>query len=180
MNSLDYISISQFLGTAFPTEIKTIDLFNNQYLLENPKKEHPVNYPAVYIEFTQTSWEDMTAGLKKGSSMIRFHIVQNSMKDTANIHKQSSNMQTNILSHYTLANQIVAKLEGYTPCTGLTSLSKVEEQNDTNHDQVIAEVFAFSYDRLDTDSSAMKSYIDKIITNFQVTGELISLQSLLN
>lgn len=180
MNTLDYISISQFLGTAFPTQIKNIDLYNGQYLLENPKKEHPVNYPAVYIEFTQTSWEDMTGGLKQGTCIVRIHIVLESFKDTANIHKQSAGMQTSILAHYQLANEITAKLEGFTPVTGLTALTKVEEQNDTNHDQILAEVYSFGYVCIDTSSSAMKSYIDKIITDFQVTGELISLQSLLN
>lgn len=180
MNTLDYISISQYLGTAFPTEIKTIDLFNNQYQMENPKKEHPVNYPAVYIEFAQTSWQDMSAGLKQGQSIVRFHIVLTAMKDTTNIHKQSAGMQTSILAHYTLAGQIASKLEGYTPTTGLTPLTKTEVQSDTNHDQVLAEIYSYSYDRLDTDSSALKNLVDKVITDFEVTGELVNLQTLLN
>lgn len=180
MNTLDYISISQYLGTAFPTQIKTIDLFNNQYLVENPKKDHPVNYPAVYIEFSQTSWEDMTNGLRQGSSTIRLHIVLESFKDTANIHKQTGPMQSAILAHYQLANDIASKLSGFTPCTGLTALSKTEEQTDTNHDQVLAEVISYTYTHLDISSSALKDQINKVIADFLVSGQLVRLQSLLN
>lgn len=171
MNVLDYVSISAELATKFP-QIKHINLFNGQYQTETPKNEHPVNYPAVYIEFLPTQWQMATGGMVEGDAQVRIHIVLHSMKDVGDIHTKSSVMQNAILEHYTLANNIAAGLEGFFPCTALTALRKTEDDPDNNHDQIIVERYTYAYTILDTTNADFKTQIDKVIQGFLVTGTL--------
>lgn len=171
MNVLDYVSLSTELADKFP-EIKHINLFNGQYQTETPKNEHPVNFPAVYIEFLPTQWQMATGGMVEGDAQVRIHVVLHSMKDLDNIHLKSSVVQNVLLEHYTLANNIAACLEGFFPCTALTALRKTEDDPDNNHDQIIVEKYTYAYTILDTTNADFKKQIDKVIADFLISGTL--------
>lgn len=114
------------------TSIKTFELFNNQLDPANMKKENPVKYPAVFIEFESIDWKQQGRGIQIGNARVKFHVAD----ETYSTNISSSNIaESNDVDFLDLIAGLHVSLNGFDGET-FTPLSRVSEIQDVNHDQI--------------------------------------------
>jgi phage gp37-like protein len=123
------------------TGVNTVELFNSQY--DNEQRERVTKYPAVYIEFSNISWQ------------MSSHMVARNIKKTVDIgnltQQQKGNMEITIhLAYKSLKNEsdsfaeidairhnIYKSLSNYMITTETTGLQRQSDIQDPNHDGVV-------------------------------------------
>lgn len=134
MNIAPYISISARIRTNV-SEIKHIDLYNAQY--ENPEKEDPFNTPAVFIEYTDGNWEDMTAEFQQQVAGFVIHVVVDNYGRTDNIDQKNATQQENDLKHLNIDSKVHKALKGFVPEGCASGMFRTYTDYDNSHDQLM-------------------------------------------
>jgi len=135
------------LTTDSQPDINTIEIWNNQPL--NEKQERSVNYPAVYVQFNQTTWNrthvaGSNAGAsgatgqteeQQGSLTITLHQVFSKLELTTQAFKDNDIIIDKI--YFVIQNLQGSNLTNYTP------LLRVSDEQDIDHERVIDEQVTF-------------------------------------
>ena len=122
---------------ALVTEIKTVELWNNQFA--NEERETAFNYPAVFIEFAETPWTISKQRPPKTGSQGNTTKEQKSEGTIITIHLGFSQLENETVS-FPLIDPIIEKV--YFAIQGLNGtfygpLLRIAERQDTDHDRVI-------------------------------------------
>ena len=122
---------------ALVTEIKTVELWNNQFA--NEEREAAFNYPAVFIEFAETPWTISKQRPPKTGSQGNTTKEQKSEGTIITIHLGFSQLENETVS-FPLIDPIIEKV--YFAIQGLNGtfygpLLRIAERQDTDHDRVI-------------------------------------------
>jgi hypothetical protein len=105
------------------TGIQHVSLWNNQFANEN--QENAFLYPCVFIQFTDSNFQDLTKGVQMYDCLITLHIGFESYEDT----------DTDIL---TLKQTIFAAMHRLQTSTTATMLMRVDERQNFDHSNVQA------------------------------------------
>lgn len=132
-----YLSIVNRLREKVPG-IQTIDLFFGQY--RNPEKEHPIETPAVFIEFPSLPFLTTGNNTSSAKATIKIHIAITSMEDTGSTPLPFDNSSG--LSFLDTIDQIHKALQGFAPDNS-SRLQGGELIQDTDNDATI--VFVRDY-----------------------------------
>jgi phage gp37-like protein len=168
MNPQLYIDIAKHLRAKVPA-MKHIDLYNRQY--ENSLQQHPLNVPAVFVEFISFAPMGGAQGVVEGTRAIRLHCVVTTFKDTMNIDLVNTTEQNKRLAHLAFHQAVQDALEGHTlPTCGAMQL--VSEINDHNHNQISVNILQFECNHT-VNNYWYKDYINHVITDINVVGEIV-------
>lgn len=141
MSSISDVYNGLVAKIGYLSSIKTIELFNSQYL--NEQRERVTKYPAVYIEFSSIEWQ--MSSHRAGRNVIK-------TADIGNLtHQQKGKMQITLhLCYSTLKNEsdsfieldtirhnLYKLLSNYEICKETTGLQRLRDEQDVNHDGVI-------------------------------------------
>ena len=115
-----YTDVKTRIETNCPNDILHVDLWNNQ--LSNEAKEKAFNYPAAFIEFSSLIYRSENSGVQKLDYEMTIHCVFSQLVDSIDL--------------LDVVQKVVAELHGWAP-TDSTTLNRLEEIPDTDHDRVI-------------------------------------------
>lgn len=110
--------------------------------------------PAVFISFGRFEWENLPDRHKKGLGVIRFRIA---VENYADSYSGSVN-QDKALEFFDFNEKVHVALEGLCG-TYFSALSKVTDEDDLEHKNVIVTVFEYETILIDASASQTKSYV---------------------
>ena len=139
------------------TEVKTVRLFNDQF--NQHSTESAWAYPAVFIEFLDITWETTQLANQQGSVTVRLHQGFESYQDE----------DTDILDTLELINKAVHGYQG----ASFTALQRTNDDQDTNHDQVIIWRTDYITDLVDCSATVKKDLVEAEITDIEINKDLI-------
>jgi hypothetical protein len=169
MNTLPYISISKRIRANAP-EIKHIDLYNAQY--ENSEKEDPFNTPAVFIEYLDGNWDDMTSGIQQHVSGFILHVVSDTYDRTANIDLKTEEKQLELLEHLTIDSKVHSAVKGFVPDGCHASMHRIYTDHDTNHDQIM--IVKHTYACVIADETALDGVNETDVNEVSANGSIVT------
>lgn len=79
METAIFTAIVQKLKVDVP-EVKFIDLDSGQ--LDMMAESYPFSFPAVFIDFPDIDWKDMSKGVQNGTVLVNVRIAQRVIEDT--------------------------------------------------------------------------------------------------
>jgi hypothetical protein len=149
MNKLIYTDLKSRIETL--TQIKTVGLFNNQFANENQEK--PFVYPAVFIEFSDITFETENQGIKKIKLETTLHVGMRQLVED--------------LELFDIVQAVSAVVDGYTPDYS-TPYIKVREVHDVDHDNVLVWNIVFVSTVTDENSSRFNDLTITTPTTIQI------------
>jgi hypothetical protein len=161
----------QFLYEAIKAQVKAkapsikhILLFNNQF--ENERREDPIEYPNCFVELSQIFWTSQAQGQQVGDVDITIHI------GLERYERESDTTWTTI-------QEVFLALQGFAVGVLFSPLNRIEEVQDTDHDNVIVWKLIFKTSLIECDSDT-RAGLDEttiadlcILTNFDVDNPII-------
>lgn len=132
-----YLAIKKQLEEK--TSIKHVLLYNSQF--QNMDREKSFEFPCVFVEFLQLAWSPKTRGVQEAEATIRLHVgFENLMREE--LHKFD-----------VIDNEVHKWIEGLEGCN-FGKLTRVNEEQDINHDNVY--VWIIDYAVIITDESGAR------------------------
>jgi hypothetical protein len=136
-------------------EIKTIDLFNNQF--ERESKNNPVKFPCCFIEFENFDWKSQSGGIQIGNLVVKFHIGFETYKTNNSSGRPD---ESNDIDFLDLIEKIHTSINMFNT-ENFNPLLRVTEQQNTDHDNVLT--WVVSYSTMITDDGAERRFADQLI-----------------
>lgn len=124
-------------------EIKTIQLYNSQ--IDNDPQEEAVFYPAIYLELSTISWQAKNLGIQQGDITLTVHVV-------------TENYKTDDRQFLNIVDKVYECLNQYQECF-FTPLTRIEERQDTDHDQLTSWEIDFITSMYDSQDNIKKEMI---------------------
>lgn len=153
MNKLIFTDLKSRIETL--SQIKTVGLFNNQFANENQEK--PFQYPAVFIEFSDISFESENQGIKKIKLETTLHVgIRQLVED---------------LELFDIVQAVSGVVEGFTPDYA-TPYVKVREVHDVDHDNVLVWDIVFVSTVIDENSSRFNDLVITTPTMIEINKSL--------
>lgn len=138
-------------------EIKHCLLFNNQYNKDN--EEEAFSYPNAFFEYSQLIWQDVVNQQTKADANITIHLG-------------FERYQTEDLTYFDTIKSVYLALQGFSIGSLFTGLKRIEEVQDTDHDNVIVWKIIFSTQITDCEATADASREQFTITSLEVQTDL--------
>lgn len=135
------------------TCIKHVRLFNNQF--ENMEKEDTFAFPCVFVQFLNLDWSTETEGVQKGDTTIRLHVGFETLK-TEDLEKFDI-----------IDDQIHKYIEGL-ESEDFSKLSRTNEEQDVNHDNVYVWLMDYGTNLLDDSGARQGKMVKTTITGLEV------------
>lgn len=145
-----YLALSQKLATI--TEIKSIDLFRNQFATW--KDETVYEFPLCFLEF-DCDFENHTLNTQKGSARIKVHIATSYNGDS----RQGSTTQETALECFEVAQKVHEALQGFGE-DFFSSLSRTGLSQDQNPNSIYTIVQDYECEFVDNSTSIAKDRIE--------------------
>jgi hypothetical protein len=102
--------------------VKTFRLWNNQ--IDNLDQENAFHFPAVFLEFSDLAFVNMSAGIQQIDGVITLHIAQEELRSENDLNLD-------------FVDSIALALNGFQTETIQNPLKRIAERQDTDHDQLI-------------------------------------------
>lgn len=136
--------------------VQHIRLYNNQF--DRETVEEAWAYPCVFVEFTQMLHEAVAYNQQQGDFIVRVYVGFESLK-------------TEDLEIFDLVQDIYVALQGFSGQL-FSSLQRVEETQDTDHDNVIVWQIDFSTMVADCTSDPRADLQETTIATLEVNKQL--------
>ena len=136
--------------------VKTVRLFNNQF--NKDSEENAWAYPAVFIEFLDINWETTQLANQQGSLTIR-------------LHQGFESYATEDLAILDTLQLINAAVHGYQGAS-FTALQRTNEEQDTDHNQVIIWRTDYITDLVDCSATVKKDLVSATVTEIEILKDL--------
>ena len=137
-------------------EIKHIRLFNNQF--QRDTVEEAYNPDAVFIEFLQLTWVGVARNQQTADTVIRLHINFESLK-------------TEDLEVFERVQKVYLALQGFNGPL-FSSMQRVNDEQDTDHDNVIVWKTDFHTQMQDCTSDPRASLDTFTISQIDIDAQL--------
>ncbi len=161
----------QFLYEAIKAQIKAqapsvkhILLYNSQF--DNEKREDAIEYPNAFVELSQIFWTSKVQGQQKGDVDITIHI------GLERYERESDTTWATI-------KEVFLALQGFAVGVLFSPLNRIEEIQDTDHDQVIVWKIIFKTSLTECDSDT-RAGLDEttlatlaLLTDFDIDNPII-------
>lgn len=145
-----YKALSEQLATI--TELKSIDLFRNQFATW--KDETVYDSPYCFLEF-DCSFDNATQNTQKGTATIKVHIATSFIGDT----RKGSATQDTGLQCFDIAQLVHESLQGFEG-TFFSSLSRTRLNQDQNPNSLYVIVQDYECEFVDTSTDTAKDRIE--------------------
>ena len=169
MLTAPYISIAAQLR-ANVSGLKHIDLYYQQYLNAEAKKNHPYNTPAVFIEYGDCDWVEQGKYIQEAETTFTLHCVSDMYTDTMNIDTFDSGKQAAKLEPLSLDTLVHAAIQTFLPDGCCREMWRIHTAYDRDHDQLTVIKITYSC-RLIEDIRQSQSLA--LVTSVGVTGTLV-------
>ena len=172
MLTAPYISIAAQLRAKVPS-IKHIDLYYQQYLSAEAKKQHPFNPPAVFIEYGDCEWVEQGKYIQEADTTFTLHCVTTMMTDTMNIDQFDAGKQADKLAPLALDTLVHAAMQRFTPDGCCREMWRVHTVYDRDHDQLTVIKITYSCRLIeDIRQSGSTAYVTSVGVSGAVVEEL--------
>ena len=138
-------------------EIKTFELFNNQ--LQRESEEEARAYPLALFEYESILWESTAKQHQTGDADIVLHLA-------------FERYQTEPLDYLDIVEKVYKALQGFAVDCQFSGLSRIEDEQDTDHDNCIVWKIKFKTQILDDAADPDKDRQQTTITGINITGDL--------
>ena len=122
-------------------EIKVVDLFRNQF--EQSEKNHPMDYPAVLLQFDNMTFDDYPAGVQLCNCTLNLFLACEKYADFGNY----SEDEEEALKIFDLHDKVYAKLQGFAGASANTviaaPLRRLVEIQDTSYNHLYIFIMEF-------------------------------------
>ena len=136
-------------------EIKHVLLFNNQF--EKDKEEQAFTYPNAFVEFSQLIWNTNGQQTQKGEMQLTIHLGFESLKYEAD--------------NFDIIQSVFVALQGYSNGC-YTGLNRIQEEQDTDHDNVIIWKIIFETTIDDTEAHPSNKLQENTISTIEINKDL--------
>lgn len=156
---------------------KHVDRYNAQP--EFTEGVIPFHLPAVFIEFADIPWEDLSGGVQRGKALLRLHILQYSLGDSsADVFGQEGEEKTE-------AMRLLDTLEAlHKACQGMagkseddlyswTALTRSRTRSDTRHNILSLDILEYTTILTDSTAADAKGEIVAPLPNPDISGEVL-------
>lgn len=137
------------------TAVKWIDLDSGQ--LDNPERNYPFAFPAVFIDFPEITWSDLGERRQDGDVQINVRVAMRIINQThGNTQDTAYDTFTQAMNALKLLNTIHSKLHGFSDGTNFGRLIRLATSTERRDDGL--KVFNMIYSCRVMDLSAQKTY----------------------
>ncbi|WP_394749496.1 hypothetical protein [Spongiimicrobium salis] len=144
-----YLEVTEHLKTTVPA-IKWVDKDRGQL-------EDPANFifprPAVFVSFGFGNYENLGKGVLKGEKRLRIRTVYENYADS---HTGSIN-QEKALAYFEFDEAVHVALEGFSG-THFTGLTKVADEDDLDHANLIVGLFEYQMQLVDDSAASSRNF----------------------
>ena len=143
-------------------ELKTIDMFNNQFERSNNDRaqdnnQEPFSYPACFISFENISWTGISSGVQDAALTVRLHIGYLNLIE--------------FIPVFDLVQSIHLALQGYGDVI-FNALTRVAERPNYDHNNVYVYEVDYTTRFRDTSTYNRKNYTPVSPVELDVSAEL--------
>lgn len=135
------------------TSVKHVRLYNNQF--QNMDKENTFAFPCVFIQFLDLNWSTETEGIQKGLATIRLHVGFETLA------------REDLGKFDVIDDEIHKYVEGFTG-EDFTRLSRVNEEQDIDHDNVYVWLMDYSTEIIDCSGARRGKMTKTTVTGLNV------------
>lgn len=145
--------------TDIPT-VKTVRIYNNQF--DNMDKESAFDFPCVFIDFPQLSYQELGQGVQGVDLVIRLYIgFENLALSQGGVINPDSSLSNEEIGFFELRDSLFKALTNFRPAQ-CSPMMRSEERTDTNHDNVYVYQMDFITAGVDSSSDEQDKLIDSI------------------
>jgi len=137
-------------------EIKHVLLFNNQF--EKDNQEEAFLYPNAFIEFSQL----LSTGTTQQVQNVDMNVT---------IYMGFERYETESLTIFDTIQSVYIALQGFSGAC-FSGLQRIEEVQDTDHDNVIIWKTIFSTTATDAEAHPSNKLVEANVTNLNITSDL--------
>ena len=138
-------------------EINHMLLFNNQFDRDN--EEEAFSYPNCFFEYVQLIWNGNIKQTQTGETQIKLHLG-------------FERYETESLTIFDTIQKVYLALQGFSDTNLFTGLQRIEEEQDTDHDQVIVWTITFSTQITDCEANPDATKQQIIIGDLEIIKKL--------
>ena len=158
-----------------PAWFKHVDRYNAQP--EFTEGVIPFHLPAIFVEFADIPWEDLTGGVQRGKALLRFHVLQYSLGDSsADVFGQEGEEKTEALRLFDTLEALHGALQGLAGQSedelfSWTGLRRVRTRSDTRHNILSLDILEYTTTLTDSTAAEAKGQIVAALPNPDISGE---------